>query len=110
MASPFNFDKFETRQLMGDVVSILLERRGPGDNGQPLTAATEGAPLHALMGKLRVGEEAPPENFDFELGQYMTVAQALQLIGRARTNPAQNMLSAAGRVMYHRTLDRNNPD
>ena len=44
----FNFDKFEmefeTRQLMGDVVSILHELRGPGDHGQPLIAAAEGTP------------------------------------------------------------------
>ena len=109
----FNFDKFETefetRQLMGDVVTILRELRGPGANGRPLIAAAEGTPLHTLMGKLRVGEEVPPENFDFELGQHMTVAQALQQITDARANISNNLVSAAGRVMYNRTLDRNDP-
>ena len=113
MAS-FNFDKFETefetRQMMGDVISILRELRGPGANGQPLVAAAEGTPLHALMTKLRVGEETPPENFDFELGNHVTIAQAIQLCTAARANVPENIISPAGRVLYNRSHDRRRPD
>ncbi len=90
----FNFDRFEmefeNRQLMGCLVNILRDLRAPGEdgaNGDPLIQAEEGTPMHGLMNHLRVGDEPPPEEFDFELQNHVTLEQAMQRCNRARADP-----------------------
>lgn len=113
MAS-FNFDKFETefetRQMMGNVLNILRDLRDPANGNQRLIPADEGTPLHSLMTKLRVGEEAPPEEFDFELGNHLTIAQATRQCAQGNAHMPEMLTTIAGRVYFNRSLNRRNPD
>ena len=113
MAS-FNFDKFETeyetRQLLGQFANILRELRAPGNNGQRLIPADEGDPLHTLMGMLRVNQEAPPEEFDFELGNILTIQEAGNRCSRAGAHMPDMVNTVANRVYFNVNLDRHNPD
>jgi hypothetical protein len=111
----FNFDRFEmefeNRQLMGTLVNILRDLRAPGEDGADgdrLIQAEEGTPLHGLMNRLRVGDEPPPEEFDFELQNHLTLEQAMQRCNQARADPQRMFITVAQRAMFNINLDRNN--
>ena len=108
----FNFDRFEmefeNRQVMGQMVEILRELRAPGNNGRLLVQQNEGTPLHGLMNRLRVGDEPPPEEFDFELQNHLTLEQAIQRCSDANADPTRMFITVATRAMFNRNLDRHN--
>ena len=86
----FNFDKFEAefkqkRQLQ-TVAQLFGLLRNPQDPQQRLLAIDPGTPLHGFMEELRIGTDQPPPEFDFELGQPITIEQAGRMCRERRVN------------------------
>ena len=75
----FNFEVFEAefkqRRLLQDVADLFGALRNPEDPNERLLPVEPGDPLHNFMQKLRI-EETPAPNFDFELGNPITVQDA----------------------------------
>jgi len=112
MAS-FNFDRFdqeyETRELVQNVISVLQEARRPDDANQRLIPADEGTPLHGLLARLRVGQEPVLAQFDFELGEILTIEAATNLCIAGGANPPEMFTTIANRVLFNAALDRQAP-
>ncbi|MFN9999968.1 MAG: hypothetical protein ACK559_02470, partial [bacterium] len=75
----FNFEVFEAdfkqRRLLQDVAELFGALRNPEDPQERLLAVEPGQPLHNFMQKLRI-DETPAPNFDFELGEPLTIEDA----------------------------------
>jgi len=112
MAS-FNFDRFEqnyeTRELVQQLATVLTEARRPGDANQRLISAEEGTPLHTLLAKLRVGQENTPVQFDFELGDVLTIEAASELCTAGGAQIPEMFTTIANRVLFNAALDRQHP-
>ena len=109
----FNFDRFdqeyETRELVQNLVSVIQEARRPDDANQRLIPADEGTPLHGLLARLRVGQEPVLEQFDFELGEILTIEAATNLCIAGGANPPEMFSTIANRVLFNAALDRQAP-
>jgi hypothetical protein len=108
----FNFEVFEAefkqKRLLQDVADLFGELRDPDDPQQRLLPVEPGTPLHNFMQKLRT-EATPAPNFDFELGEPITVEQAANRCAERRLNGARapvnlpDMLVTAGQRLFFNT-------
>jgi hypothetical protein len=78
MAS-FNIETFEAdfkqTRLLREVAELFGALRNPQDPEESLLPVDPGTPLHGFMQRLR-SEAQPAPNFDFELGQPITIEDA----------------------------------
>jgi len=85
----FNFEVFEAdfkqRRLLQDVAELFGALRNPDDPQERLLAVEPGQPLHNFMQKLRI-DETPAPNFDFELGEPLTIEDAANRCAERRVN------------------------
>jgi hypothetical protein len=85
----FNFEVFEAefkqRRLLQDVADLFGALRNPEDPNERLLPVEPGDPLHNFMQKLRI-DETPAPDFDFELGNPITVEDAANRCADRRVN------------------------
>ena len=85
----FNFEVFEAdfkqRRLLQDVAELFGALRNPEDPQERLLAVEPGQPLYNFMQKLRI-DETPAPNFDFELGEPLTIEDAANRCAERRVN------------------------
>ncbi len=108
----FNFEVFEAdfkqRRLLQDVAELFGALRNPDDPQERLLPVEPGTPLHNFMQKLRI-EETPAPNFDFELGNPITVQNAANRCADRRVNGQRapvnlpDMLVTAGQRLFFNT-------
>jgi hypothetical protein len=115
MAS-FNFEAFETefkqKRLLQDVAELFDALRDPDDPEVRILDNAEGTPLHAVMQKLRT-ETQPAPNFDFELGEPITVEMAANRCAerrhggeRAPVNLPDMLVTAGQRLFFNTALQQ----
>ncbi len=68
-----------------DVAELFGALRNPDDPLERLLPVDPGEPLHNFMQKLRI-EETPAPDFDFELGEPITVEDAANRCAERRVN------------------------
>jgi len=108
----FNFEVFEAefkqKRLLQDVAELFGALRNPEDPEERLLPVEPGTPLHNFMQKLRI-EETPAPNFDFELGNPITVQNAANRCADRRVNGQRapvnlpDMLVTAGQRLFFNT-------
>ncbi len=108
----FNFEVFEAefkqRRLLQDVEDLFGALRNPEDPDEKLLPVEPGDPLHNFMQKLRI-DETPAPNFDFELGNPITVEDAANRCADRRVNEQAapvnlpDMLVTAGQRLFFNT-------
>ena len=108
----FNFEvfkaEFKQRRLLQDVADLLGALRNPEDPNERLLPVEPGDPLHNFMQKLRI-DETPAPQFDFELGEPITVEDAANRCAERRVNgqaaPVNlpDMLVTAGQRLFFNT-------
>jgi len=107
MAS-FNFDRFEsefeTKETLRNVINVFRNIQVPGNADQNLVPAEAGTPLHALMERLRIGQEAAPEPFNFNLGEVLTIRDATRMCQEAHVPFHTMIVQALGRAQFNRNL------
>ncbi len=109
----FNFDKFESefkqKRLFQSVAQLFGALRDPADQNARLLGVEPGDPLPQFMEQLRIGTEEPMAEFDFELGEPMTIETAGRLCRERRVNGAPApvnlpaMLVTAGQRLFFNT-------
>ena len=106
----FNFDKFESefkqKRLFQSVAQLFGALRDPADQNARLLGVEPGDPLTQFMEQLRIGTEEPVAEFDFELGEPVTIETAGRLCRDRRVNGAPApvnlpaMLVTAGQRLF----------
>ena len=109
----FNFDKFESefkqKRLFQSVAQLFGALRDPADQNARLLGVEPGDPLTQFMEQLRIGTEEPVAEFDFELGEPVTIETAGRLCRDRRVNGAPApvnlpaMLVTAGQRLFFNT-------
>jgi hypothetical protein len=108
----FNFEvyeaEFKQKRLLQDGADLFGALRNPEDPEERLLPVEPGTPLHNFMQKLRT-EATPAPNFDFELGEPITVEQAANRCAERRLNGVRapvnlpDMLVTAGQRLFFNT-------
>jgi hypothetical protein len=108
----FNFEvfkaEFKQKRLLQDVAELFGALRNPEEPQQRLLPVDPGTPLHGFMQKLRT-EATPAPNFDFELGEPITIEDAANRCAERRQNgeivPVNlpDMLVTAGQRLFFNT-------
>jgi hypothetical protein len=92
----FNFEGFEAefkqKRLLQDVSELFGALRNHEDPEERLLPAGPGTPLHRFMQKLKT-EAQPAPDFDFELGEPITVEQAANRCAERRLNSVRDPLA-----------------
>ena len=88
----FNFDKFESefkqKRLFQSVAQLFGALRDPADQNARLLGVEPNDPLTQFMEQLRIGTDEPIAEFDFELGDPVTIEAAGRLCRDRRVNGA----------------------
>ena len=112
----FNFEVFEAefkqRRLLQDVADLFGALRNPEDPNERLLPVEPGDPLHNFMQKLRI-EETPAPNFDFELGNPITIQNAANRCAdrrvngqRAPVNLPDMLITASQRLFFNTAMQQ----
>jgi len=92
----FNFDKFESefkqKRLFQSVAQLFGALRDPADQNARLLGVEPNDPLTQFMEQLRIGTDEPIAEFDFELGDPVTIEAAGRLCRDRRVNEMANYL------------------
>jgi len=78
--------------------------------GQRVIPQGEGTPLHQLNGYLQRGQEAAPEEFDFELGEVLTLEHATTQCAEGHVNLPDMVNQTGNRLYFNVNLNRDDPD
>ena len=95
---------WEVGRKLNHVVSALENQMVPGNANQRLFPQGEGTHLNELKKLLRPGQDPAPEEFDFDLGEVLTYADAVRQCEEAEVNITDMITAKGGRLYFNTDL------
>lgn len=95
---------WEVGRKLNHVVNVLENQMVPGNANQRLFPQGEGTDLNELKKLLRPGQDPVAEEFDFELGEVLTYADAVRQCEEGQVNITDVMTAKGGRLYFDTNL------